>query len=568
MSKKFVARKNYIASCPCCGSPVIPQSSPNMLFDKLSAARVTNGVSYGSVVIPRGKASTLTEGEASIVVVGSPLTSTLPHSIVTVPVQEVGEERKELKQEKSVGITLRIGVFFEGALSNANHRPLGLLSSATHPIKLRELGASFKYMDEPDRGYENGPSNAKKLSELYRTTDPIKKSDPWHEVFKMLYIEDLNTRSGNKNNGGSDETEVLDKVDEAFRLLTKSILKFSLANSNEKIANLTLDIFGVGLGGAAARHFANEVALGSYGPLGALFKLLKRSFHETFTSEYQYDVQIGFIGLFDTVNSLSGLGKLGYVQCKKTPGLKLDLPRKLFPNVLHLAARDEMRSNFPLAGVEPDHPEITLPGAHSDIGGGYPPVSNECLLVSPMQVLEVSLTADVKDTSIYHDAQHAMAQWLAKDWPADALEIVTPTTEVLPTTSRKRICAALQIKRQVRGELSQVYLRVMYELAKQKGVPLVPYKELHSDYVIPTELQAMCNRFIVGDFSTTPDEERLLKQRYIHVSAHWNPPRPLHDSTSHTRVRLFYFNAPTEDRRRVQFSRPPARNDEHTDLMV
>ncbi|MFD2883319.1 hypothetical protein ACFS4T_12700 [Pseudomonas lini] len=59
-------------------------------------------------------------------------------------------------------------------------------------------------------------------------------------------------------------------------------------------------------------------------------------------------------------------------------------------------ARDEYRANFALNSVSPDHLEISLPGVHSDIGGGYREDIEECVLLSPMQALEVGEFTDVK----------------------------------------------------------------------------------------------------------------------------------------------------------------------------
>lgn len=305
------------------------------------------------------------------------------------------------------------------------------------------------------------------------------------------------------------------------------------------------------------------MALGQQGPLGQTIKMFRRAFHETFSGEYHHDINVGFIGLFDTVPSVGGLANLGYIRSQTQPGLKLYLSRSSFPNVVQLAARDEIRANFALNRVKPDHLEITLPGVHSDLGGGYFPESEENLLISPMQALDVPVTTDVKYTSIYRDAQQVKAQWEAKGWPSEMLEVVTPYVRGLPPSQQdrlnpyKRVYAALQLKKSVRGELSRVYLRVMYELAKQRGVKFEHLDEQYPTYTIPSELQALCDRFVAGDYSTTPAEEQLLKLKYIHTSASWNPPTILQGSTPRTSAGLLYFNAPTTDGIRVQHPHVP-----------
>jgi hypothetical protein len=480
---------------------------------------------------------------------------------------EEEEEEEELEEDSSVGITLRIGVFFDGTLNNANNGELGLLCGASHPIKPEDLDAACKpYMSDPDSSYANDESNVKKLSDLYFSSDEIQDEGEQHQLFQALYIEGIGTSSGQEDSlmgagMGRGATGVSGKVEDAFREIMRTIRNFNQTNPDSKIINLTFDTFGFSRGAAAARHFANEVAQGQKGPLGETIKMFRRAFQEGFGGEYQRDIQVGFIGLFDTVASVGGLANLGYIRSQKAPWLNLYLPRSLFPNVVQLAARDEIRANFPLTRVKADHPDYSMPGVHSDIGGGYFPESEECLLISPMQALDVPVTTDVKYTSIYRDAQQVKAQWEAKGWPAEMLEVVTPYVRSLHPSQQdrlnptKRVYAALQLKRPVRGDLSRVYLRVMYELAKQKGVRFDHLEESDPRYAISSELKVLCDRFVSGDYSTTPAEEQLLKLKYIHTSANWNPPRKLQGSTP--RTGLVYFNAPTTDGIRVQHPHVP-----------
>jgi hypothetical protein len=78
---------------------------------------------------------------------------------------------------------------------------------------------------------------------------------------------------------------------------------------------------------------------------------------------------------------------------------------------------------------------------------------------------------------------------------------------------------------------------------------LKDFDEQDPAHVLPAELQALCERFIAGDYSTTPAEEAQLKLRYIHTSAHWNNPVTQKHGWG---LKALYFNAPTEDSVRVQ----------------
>jgi len=462
-------------------------------------------------------------------------------------------------------VSLRIGVFFDGTGNNASNTALGLLCGAHHPIEPGDIDASCKpYMSDPLSSYGNGVSNIKRLSDLYYSTQRPEGEGLQKCSFHSVYIEGIGTQAGEKDSliasgTGRGDTGVSGCVQKAFRAIKERIGLFFEQNPDSEISSLTFDAFGFSRGAAAARHFANEVVRW-LGPLELILHSHAKAFRPHFNRQYGNDINMGFIGLFDTVPSVAGLSNLGNVRSATVPGLKLHLDRRYFNSVVQLVARDEYRANFALSRVKPDHPEITLPGAHSDIGGGYLDEAQECVLISPMQALEVSINTEVTHTSIYRDAVQAKKRWLAEGWPAQWLEIVTPEPMALLQDpqdrlgpQQKRVYAGVQLNRPVSGLLSRVYLRVMYEQAKQKGVRFREIPDI-PEYAIPPELQALCDRFVAGDYSTTPAEETLLKLRYIHLSAHWNHPRGKRDGGS---LKAVYINAPTVDAVRVQHPHVP-----------
>jgi hypothetical protein len=236
------------------------------------------------------------------------------------------------------------------------------------------------------------------------------------------------------------------------------------------------------------------------------------------------------------------------------PGIKLYLDRKYFTDVVQLTARDEIRANFALSTVIPAHTEISVPGVHSDIGGGYREEVEECVLVSPMQALTVREGIDIRTTSIYRDAQQQKIRLVDSGWPETMLEIVTPKPTLLPKAEQTvgfkqvRAYAGLQLKRQVSGKLSVVYLHLMHKLAKEKGVQFIDVPKT-SQYSVPSDLQALRDRFLGGNYEVTATEEKMLKLQYIHTSANWNNPIGLSRERG---VNLRYTNAPTEDGIRVR----------------
>ncbi|RON49357.1 hypothetical protein BK666_07215 [Pseudomonas frederiksbergensis] len=466
-----------------------------------------------------------------------------------------------------VNVALRIGIFFDGTGNNADNTAAGLLCGAQHPITPKDIDASCKpYMSDPDSSYGNDVTNVKKLSDLYYVSQDMEGDEERKIVFRMAYIQGIGTESGEKDSlvgsgTGRGKTGVAGSVERAFSLITELLEDLVRENAEAEISSLTFDTFGFSRGAAAARHFSNEVLRCRQGPLGDLLRRNANSFSSTFSDQFNSGIIMGFIGLFDTVPSIAGVTNFGNIKSAVTPGIKLYLDRKYFSDVLHLVARDECRANFALSRLKPDHPEITLPGVHSDIGGSYLEEAMECVLVSPMQALDVPITSDVTSTSIYRDAAQVKNKWIAKGWPAELLEIVTPTASALPqqnderlSPSQKRVYAGLQLKRPVSGTLSRVYLRLMYERAKETGVRFDDIEAAGPDFTVPQELQSMSDRFIKGNYTTTPEEERLLRLKYIHTSANWNHPLGKLDGSG---LRAVYINAPTADAVRVQHPHVP-----------
>lgn len=477
-------------------------------------------------------------------------------------------EAKEAREEAThVKITLRIGVFFDGSGNNPFNVEMGRKCGAHHPVPAEDMDGSCKpYMQDPDSSYGGEVTNVKRLHELY-----MESIDPEEIVQKKLaydkvYIDGIGTSAGEQDSLlgmalGRGETGIEARVHLAFDLIKRRLRSFHNDYPDFQIQSLILDVFGFSRGAAAARHFACLCLNRTNSPLRETLALPNRLFTRDFSKVFGEGVNIGFIGLFDTVASVGGLSNLGYVRSPAAPGVKLYLMPRFFPNVLQLVARDEYRANFALNRVGPDHPEISLPGAHSDIGGGYRDEIEECVILSPLQALDVGEFTDVKNTSIYRDAQRERVKWHTNGWPLEMLELVTPEPIKLRpepkeqnAPKQKRVFVGLQLRRKIDAGLSRVYLRVMYEAAKKHGVEFDDIQQ-RATFAPPTDLQPMCERFVAGDYNISPTEDQLLKLRYIHQSAHWNPTFLSGPRT--TRFELAYAHVPTTDAVRVHHPHVP-----------
>ena len=88
------------------------------------------------------------------------------------------------------------------------------------------------------------------------------------------------------------------------------------------------------------------------------------------------------------------------------------------------------------------------------------------------------------------------------------------------------VMATVCMRRQVSGQLSRIHLRIMHALACDEGVPFEAIDD-SPDFALPEELEDICRRLIGkarGDnVELTTEQEQLLRWRYIHHSAHWEP---------------------------------------------
>jgi type VI secretion system secreted protein VgrG len=488
---------------------------------------------------------------------------------------EEEEEEEEITEGLTEGITLRIGLFFDGTGNNQSN------AAATEQCRRQDLNSftaeeleSIAAMCEqygfgefdgsgfnsaPDNSYGNAPSNVAHLYDLYPDNTATPLSEDAEIGYVRVYVEGIGTRSGGADATligqglGQGETGVVARVRQTPDMLSKQLGFFQQKNPGITIRNLEFDLFGFSRGAAAARHCANEVLKPSRGLFSELLAggsagLLK---HVNSVS----DVCINLIGLFDTVAAISDPLHGDFSPGNDVDrGVNLYLPPDCARQVIQLHALDEYRADYSLKAVHSTHLQIGLPGAHSDIGGGYLPRAREKLwMIRPRK-------ASVGE----HQRIESHPMWLSADGQAKVLRELGAAREgtvvvkawPAPTSPRGRAESVTQdywitvtLERQVRGELALIALRVMRELGVRHGVPFKGLEE-RPGLELPDELkpineqimrQVMANEFV----RLEPPQELLLRARYIHMSAHWTPKGP------------FLLSKPAAlNRRNVHLNRP------------
>lgn len=462
--------------------------------------------------------------------------------------QSEPEQRAQAAKKKRE-ITLTIGVFFDGTGNNANNSGARQAACSGEHFGMNNAEATSGLeqclrLNQGVSGTAAGSyigyySNVHWLHALYSTDFPSSIEQGQYAV----YIEGIGTEDGAGDSTygmgtGRGDTGVVKKTDRAIAALAAAIKDY-LAKPSEVdagiVRQLQFDIFGFSRGAAAARHFANRV----FSQDRAIISAIKMGLGDVEFSGTPGG-KTRFLGIFDTVAAIgtpvNGLNPhsadTGEVNVVLRPGVA--------EKVFHITAQHECRFNFALNSVKPAWPELALPGAHSDIGGGYNPEEREACFLTRPEFETVPLSTPDTETRIY---RQTCAQLKTMDgYPAIAplLNAVEVNADVwhddrMPADRygalQKRSGAALVIDRLTRNDWSKVALRVMLDAAQDAGVvfdPILP----KDDYLsLRAELNNLCEKAIIMGRAVrngqsiqgfTTSEILMLAEKYIHCSANWN----------------------------------------------
>ncbi|EKO3534723.1 DUF2235 domain-containing protein [Vibrio fluvialis] len=368
----------------------------------------------------------------------------------------------------------------------------------------------------------NELTNVQKLSDLYIQSDGSIIEGLFTD---SIYVTGIGT--GNSTNiapadesviwgqgAGIGEYGVVEKVntgiEQFISLIKLQKTKFEKNPNNpiDGICKIQFDAFGFSRGAAAARHFINVVANGKAGQLAKFVEkevllgntYLPYRFDWNETEKNKASCEITFAGLFDTVASVVHLVSLSsktvldldFSTHTDNGAAKLWLDPKRVRQAVHLTADStiECRDNFSLNHLnsrdEEHFYEFVLPGAHSDIGGGYQsrlsykekdgyllPVLEKQLIkkvhrhFSDRWSEERAIKYVEKKLDLYKQ-RDLLTGWDPKNY------IDSPIIKTVKNGKGEggHVSGSLFIKRRVEGDLSRLYLRLMYGLAEFHGVPM------------------------------------------------------------------------------------------------
>lgn len=449
-------------------------------------------------------------------------------------------------------VHLEVGIFTDGTMNNAaNARSFAeqLERDCLIPYENNEISreeCEWRMGLLMGDSYANAVTNVAKLWDSYPENEI--ESEGVITYRRTVYAPGAGTKTGESDvlygaATGMGEAGVIRQVSEAFSQLA---LRLRETLQGRAIDKLTLDLFGFSRGAAAARHAAHEINLGRSGRLAQVLEDNGILWPEL--------VEIRFVGIFDSVAAIVNplAGDLLAHNDRNYP-VKLYLDPGKVGQAVHLTAAHEHRKNFALnslrtsGGSLPENfKEVTLPGVHSDIGGGYSDSQREEVLLSPMLQVPQNRIRWPEKTAQWDNLEALRQEVVAEGWAGPyclPVQQAEPTKSLgsdglagLAITSRHhnhpapngRVELGLRMLRQVRGEYSRIPLRLMHHLAVEKGVPLYQIDPTEETVSVPAELEPILQEVLeqvsrgLDSPSLDREQQELLLQRYIHYSANFN----------------------------------------------
>lgn len=281
------------------------------------------------------------------------------------------------KSEKNDSVEVYVFVLFDGTNNNMyNIETYRKLNDEKHLKGIKRFFAKVKR-----------PSSKQEFSNVARLSKICKEKVSSSKWVSYVYVDGIGTSTTWDSPLAGDGLGVGDlgveaKVQKGCELVVQSINR--MAEESGKNCDITLNLAATGFsrGAAAARRFVSCVneRKGGQSPYDVC---LSNHLNKSLCPEVclSGDIKVPILGVFDTVSSY-GVKKTLVSSFKMLPKETLqkyaDNVKELSLNELgnaentfQLCAADEYRLHFGLTKLPDDDNNYTIPGCHSDIGGGY-----------------------------------------------------------------------------------------------------------------------------------------------------------------------------------------------------
>jgi hypothetical protein len=375
------------------------------------------------------------------------------------------------KEDNKERNDVTIGVFFDGTSNNREN------------IEGRRKNPNLK-TGIGNVSFGNDNTNVDKLEKAY----PYKPLNHYYSI----YVEGIGTKNPEKKKNGSlsyygdfskgqgygtGDTGLFEKVEKGCFDIVRKLNK----EDERNISTLYIDVFGFSRGAAAARIFVNELYKIKNPKDNDSYNLgyLGKAFKELDYKVKPIRIKIRFLGLYDTVSSYDG-NVYDDITKDKVP---LHIPTVGF--TVHLTAEDEHRKMFPLTSIASaggNSKELTLPGVHSDIGGGYKNLTKDNADKGEIVILTES------SSNIKIEKQRALEHgWYNEHQLNEQSSYLKGT------------------RKNLSNQYSLVILHLMAEFGNRKyKIPWEYKKVLDKEYKIPSTLNAVKERIDEYAFEGKP----------------------------------------------------------------
>lgn len=430
-------------------------------------------------------------------------------------------------------VILEIGVFFDGTLNNEANVEAG-----------REV------TPEPGSSYANELTNVVHLKNHYFDSgDDLRNScGDWGTRYRPLYVDGIGTAAGHEDSTlgyaiGMGPRGVSKKAYDTAAEVGRYIGNLSPGVEPQKVI---LDVFGFSRGAAAARYFVNGF---NQGYMTYWLDLIRS---RQFVVPPGRNVEIRFVGLFETVAAI-GWDAHG----DENAGVNIHLKSSSAQKVFHLVGTDEFRHNFSLNEVLPGGGEqLEMPGAHSDVGGGYRAGTESPEIFRPEEFTfftrRAALNAQAQKTAEVKWGHVRASQWLVDEGWIEQNDLANAIqSEPTQVVSVRSLAPIPQFKfrvhtrfvRDVGVGLEKIGLNIMHKKAKDNSVPLKQLPNL-SRYAVPSDLASV--KVVLENGGQLSDAQKgYVKRHHTHYSSHWE------------KRSGFYPNKPAENRIRARWPNRP-----------
>ena len=383
-------------------------------------------------------------------------------------------------------LKVKLNIFFDGTLNNKNN---------TQVRKDSENNTAQKNIFD-EKSNKKDDSYMNDFSNVVRGYDAI-NPDAEHQL--KVYIEGIGTENNEKDDSfkgpgfGVGDRGIMAKVTKGCQEAAKVV---ALKYKGKNIDILEVNVFGFSRGAAAARHFINVATTSIYeeGPSlidgkitvhyepydeeSSLFLINKTPDNISFIKQYGYfgaclikenlqikKIEFNFAGLYDTVASYGVNHRGKNLIDSDAKQLNLDAVKKC-KFTLQLASRDEYRENFSLTNINScglNGLQLTLPGVHSDVGGGYVDGAQEEVFLYKKN---------------YYDTAYSLEKTIVKNFQQILIDEGWFTANELTIVNAKPFNSYyispgtfyLKGKRKLSNQYANIPLKIMIDFSKERGV--------------------------------------------------------------------------------------------------